>query len=156
MRLRKIILIGVLMLGMIFPFIDFLVVVEAFYLLIPLLFALVASVAMLIKYLIWDRVRSRESLLLILVVPVFVAGHFFSTWTVDNIQRFRSEGVIMEIENVISETGQIPNEHETTFGIKFSKLKNADEFEIRYCRGFMVTEIYSSKDKMWRSQGWND
>ncbi len=117
---------------------------------------LFASVALLIGYVIWDRAALKKSILMVLVVPLFIAGQFFSTWTIDNIQRVRSELVIKEIEGIISLTNQIPNNYHTTYGIEFSNLHADNQFKIKYGRGFMTTEVYYSTERKWRSRGWND
>ncbi len=141
---------------MVFPFIDFLVGLEIFYLLIPLTLSLFASIALLIGYLIWDRAKLKQSILGVLAVPLFIVGQFFSTWTVDKIQRFRSELVIREIEGIVSLTNQIPDDYHTTYGIEFTKLHGDKQFKIKYSRVFMTTEVYYSEQKTWTSQGWND
>jgi hypothetical protein len=156
MRQRKFIIISILTLGMVFPFIDFLVGIEIFYLLVPLTISLFASIALLIGYLIWNRTRLKQSILGLFAVPLFILGQILSTWTVNKIQRFRSELVIKEIEGIVSLTNQIPNDYHTTYGIEFSKLQTDNQFVIKYSRGFMTTEVYSSEQKTWRSQGWSD
>jgi hypothetical protein len=156
MRQRKFIIISILTLGVVFPFIDFLVALEIFYLLIPLTLLLFASIALLIGYLIWDRTKLKQSVLGILAIPLFIVAQFFSTWTVDKIQRLRSELVIKEVEGIVSLTNQIPNDYHATYGIEFAKLQTNNQFEIKYSSGFMATQVYSSKEKKWKSQGWND
>jgi hypothetical protein len=149
-------MICILAFGIVFPFIDYLVVVETFYLLMPLAILLFASLALLVGYLIWDRGRLKKSILFISAVPLFIGTQFFSTWTVDNVQRLRCEYVIKEIENIISRTGEVPDDYRVRYGIKFSRVDTNNEFRLSYSRGFMVTEIYHSNDKVWKSQGWND
>ncbi|MCD9014431.1 hypothetical protein [Parachryseolinea silvisoli] len=156
MRQQTIIIICIFVLGLVFPFIDYLVVVETFFLLIPLAILLFASVALLIGYLFWDRTKLKRSIYFILAVPIFIAAQFISTWTVDEVQRLRSEFIIKEIESITTQIGQIPDRYPLTYGIKFSKIEDKNEFTLVYSRGFMITEKYNSKDKVWRSQGWND
>ncbi len=146
----------ILMVGMVLPFIDYLVVIEVFYLLIPMTILFLASVAMLIYYLIRDKSRLKKSILYIISIPTFMTGQFISTWTVNKVQRHRSEYAIKEIQTFITQTGHLPDDYPTTFGIKFSKLDSIDEFKISYSRGFMVTENYYSKEKIWKSVGWRD
>jgi predicted small secreted protein len=155
-RRQPIIIICIFVLGLVFPFIDYLVVVETFFLLIPLAILLFASVALLIGYLVWDRTKLKRSIYFILAVPIFIAAQFISTRTVDKVQRRRSEFIIKEIESITAQIGQIPDRYPLTYGIKFSKLEDKSEFKLVYSRGFMITENYDSKDKTWRSQGWND
>jgi membrane-bound ClpP family serine protease len=155
-QVRRQIIICILILGVVFPFIDYLVITEAFFLFIPLTILLFGSVALFFGYFIWDRNKLKKYILSILSVPIFVAAQFISNWTVDNIQRYRSGLIIKEIENIKSQTGQIPGDYQGTLGIKFLTLKDKTEFKLNYSRGFMVTEYYYSKDKSWRSQGWND
>jgi hypothetical protein len=156
MRQRNFVIISILTLGMVFPFIDFLVGLEIFYLLIPLTLSLFASIALLIGYLIWDRAKLKQSILGLLAVPLFTLGQFLSAWTVDKIQRFRSELVIRELHGIVSLKNQIPKDFHTTYGIEFSKPQTDNQFVIKYSRGFMTTEVYSSKLKAWKSQGWSD
>jgi hypothetical protein len=156
MTRQTIIIICIIILGLVFPFIDYLVIAEAFFLFIPLTILLFLSVALFIGYLIWDRNKLKKYILSIFSIPIFIAAQFISNWTVDNIQRHRSELIIEEIADIKSQNGQIPPDYKGTFGIKFLKLKDKNEFKLSYSRGFMVTENYYSKDNSWRSQGWND
>lgn len=156
MQQRNYIIISILIIGIVFPFIDFLVVLEIFYLLIPLILSLLASLTLLIGYLIWDRAKLKQSVLRVLAVPLFIVGQFFSSWAVDKIQRFRSELVIREVEGILSLKNQIPDDYHTTYGIEFKKLKGDKQFKIKYSRGFMTTEVYDSQQNTWTSQGWND
>ena len=156
MTRQTIIIICIIILGLVFPFIDYLVIAEAFFLFIPLTILLFLSVALFIGYLIWDRNKLKKYILSIFSIPIFIAAQFISNWTVDNIQRHRSELIIEEIADIKSQNGQIPHDYKGTFGIKFLTLKDKNEFKLSYSRGFMVTENYYSKDNSWRSQGWND
>src|SRR6187399_3037423 len=123
MRQRKFIIIGILTLGMVFPFIDFLVIIEILYLIIPMTLLFFGSIALLVGYLIWDRAELKRLNPVILAVPLFIVGQFLSTWTVDKIQRLRSELVIREVEGIVSSTNRIPNDYHTAYGIEFTKLR---------------------------------
>ncbi len=79
-----------------------------------------------------------------------------SGFTVDKIQRLRSNRIITEIEKLKSETGNLPEKYNLTAGIEYIKIKDEEHFVIKYSRGFMVTEKYQSKYNHWRSYGWND
>ena len=49
-----------------------------------------------------------------------------------------------------------PDSFNASFGIKYKKALNENNFELKYSRGFMVNDKYDSKIKMWKSYGWND
>lgn len=156
MKRQKLIAIFIFILGMVIPFIDDLVLIEMFYLLVLLIILFCASTALLIGYLIWDRSRLKEFFLFILAIPLFILGQFFSSMAVDKVQRARSEQTIKEIESILAQTGQIPADYPIKYGIKFSRLKSKNEFRLSYSKGFMVTMYYTSVDKKWRNNRWYD
>ncbi|MCH5719925.1 hypothetical protein [Niabella hibiscisoli] len=55
-----------------------------------------------------------------------------------------------------TETGKVPENLATSFGIKYTKLAHTQDFTVSYSRGFTVTEKYESHLQNWRSYGWND
>lgn len=136
------------------PFIDFAVVIQAFYLLLPFiiisLFSLVAFILNLIKY--KRNIFKQSSTLLTLVLPVFLLSQTISVFTVNKIQRFRSNQIIKKINNNELSINSNPT---ISFGITYYKLQN-DDFVVQYERGFLVKEKYNHKKKKWDSYGWND
>jgi hypothetical protein len=141
--------------GTIVPFVDYLVVIQTFYLLIPFAILLLGSLIYLIVSLFNRTMRAENSLYIACLVPAFIVSQFISTYAVDKIQRYKAELLIEEIESVTT-TGGLPTNYDTSFGIKFQKLDNHDNFKISYSRGFMVREVYDSNMKSWKSYGWND
>jgi len=101
-----------------------------------------------------NYLKSAKSFFMFLLLPIFILSQFTSTFIVDKIQRFRGDQVITEIEQIKNETGFFPKKYELNLGMKY--LKHQKHFEIQYSRGFMITEIYHSESKTWKSYGWND
>lgn len=141
--------------GTIVPFVDYLVVIETFYLLIPFAILFLGSSIYLITSL-FKTMHSKNALFTACLVTVFVVSQFISTYAVDKIQRFRAELLIKEMESAITTTGGLPNNYDTSFGIGFQKIDNQNNFKISYSKGFMVSQVYVSTIKSWRSYGWND
>ena len=86
-------------LGTIVPFVDYLVVIETFYLLIPLGILFLGSLIYLIVSLFSRTMRSKNALYITCLVPVFIVSQFISTYAVDKIQRYKAELLIKEIES---------------------------------------------------------
>src|SRR5690349_1385876 len=99
MRTIKIVLIGVFIIGTITPFVDYLVIIETFYLLIHFSILLLISVAYLVGRLIFKGQEDKTVFLIAIIVPTLVLSQIIATFTVDKIQRFRSEQLIKEIES---------------------------------------------------------
>lgn len=142
--------------GLILPYIDYLTIIEMFFLLIPFAIITGASFIYWIVSLFNSKMNSRKSFYFFLMVPLFVLTQLFSVFTVDRIQLMRSEKVIKSVENKVKVEGVIPDTFDTRFGIEYKKSKRDNKYEIRYSRGFMVTERYDSDTKKWKSYGWND
>lgn len=153
---QKITITCIFFLGLVFPFIDYLVIIQAFFLFIPLVILLCISIGALIGYLIWDRRKLESRINLIMATPAFILAQLVSTSAVDKIQRLRSESIIKDIENVKVQTGEAPAYCLENNGINFSRMDNKKDFKISYSRGFMVTETYSSRERIWKSESWND
>jgi hypothetical protein len=141
--------------GTIVPFVDYLVVIQIFYLLIPFSILFLGSLIYLIVSLFSRTMRSSNLLYIACLVPVFIVSQFISTYAVDKIQRYKAELLIKKMESVTT-AGGLPNNYDTSFGIEFQKLDNQDNFKISYPSGFMVREVYDSSVKSWKSYGWND
>ncbi|MGC3946421.1 MAG: hypothetical protein QM762_18185 [Chryseolinea sp.] len=132
--------------GAIVPFVDFLHIIEFFFLAIPILLSLAASIAYLVGRLAFKQLRDDRALFLAILPPIFVASQFVTVYTVHKVQRFRSERMAEEME----ETKIIPVNKET-FGIRIVRGRQDNTFVISYSRGFMVTEVYSSNSGTWKS-----
>jgi hypothetical protein len=113
------------------------------------------SLIYLIVSLFNRTMRAENSLYVAWLVPAFIVSQFISTYAVEKFKRYNAELLIKEIESVTT-TGGLPTNYDTSFGIKFQKLDNHDNFKISYSRGFMVREVYDSNVKSWKSYGWND
>jgi len=137
--------------GIVIPFVDYLVIVEVFYLSIPLALSLFASLAYLFGRLIFKRQNDGNALFLAILIPTFCGCQILAAFTVDKFQRFRSERIIKEIEM----TPSLPLNRETG-GIKIVTEGRSNTFQISYSRGFMTRKVYSSSSKSWKSLGWND
>ena len=154
-KLWALIFLTITVVGAVTPFIDYFVVIQMFYLLIPfgiiLIFSALTFVINLIKF--KKNVFKQNLTLYALIIPIFLTSQIISTFFIDKIQRFRSEKIISKLEENQSE---YPKTLNSNFGIKYMKLKNENTFELEYNRGFFVREVYQSKDKKWESFGWND
>ena len=142
--------------GLILPYIDYLTIIEMFFLLIPFAIITGASFIYWIVSLFNSKMNSRKSFYFFLIIPLFVLTQLFSVFTVDRIQLMRSKKVIKSVENKVKDDGVIPDTFDTRFGIEYKKSERDNKYEIRYSRGFMVTERYDSDTKKWKSYGWND
>ncbi|MBW8521790.1 hypothetical protein K0U91_04835 [Chryseobacterium chendengshani] len=116
----NLIFISVIVLGTIAPFISYFIVVQMFFLLIPfgviLLISLLLFIINFIKYNI--KVFKLRSTKIIIILPVFLFIQMLSTYSVDKIQKLRSEQIITKLEN---SKNIYPNSLDTTFGIKYNK-----------------------------------
>ena len=102
------------------------------------------------------NINTRRALFIFSILPVFIVSQLLSGFTVNKIQRVRSNRIISELEKIKFEKGIFPKKYDLIAGIKYIKMKDNEHFVIKYSRGFMVTEKYSSEKKNWRSYGWND
>lgn len=146
----------VIILGFIFPFIDFLNILEMFYLLIPFGIIVIVSFSILIFSIFFKNLNSKKSFLFFLIIPAFIGMQLLSGFVVDKIQRLRSEKLIILIEEKIKDSGKIPDNFDTKLGIRYEKSLRDNNYIVSYSRGFMVTEKYDSNSKAWKSYGWND
>ncbi|KFC22455.1 hypothetical protein IO90_05845 [Chryseobacterium sp. FH1] len=104
----------------------------------------------LIKY--KKEVFKKKSTVLLPLLPIFLTSQLISTFTVDRIQRFRSDIIIKKIEGKEIAITLTPT---ANFGIEYHKLKN-NSFVIQYYRGFLISEKYDNEEKKWKSYGCND
>jgi hypothetical protein len=153
---NKIVLAIVLVLGMVFPFVPFLVMIELFVLLIPMVMAFVLITLFLLgSY--WQKESKPKGLwFAFAVIPVFILTQLVTVVIVNQVQRFRSESLITQIEHIEKQTGEFPAHYSTILGIQYVKMENQNNFSIEYERGFMVREAYYHDNKTWTSKGWND
>lgn len=152
---RLAIIVIAILLGMVIPFVDYLVIFEIFYLFIPLAILFLASIVYLIGWL-FLRGRNSNGLFLACIVPALCGSQLIATYAVDKIQRFRSERLIREMESTGETSAKTSADHGTLWGIEIVKVKKSDKFIISYSRGFMVREVYDSDANSWKSVGWND
>jgi len=145
-----------MIIGIIVPFIPSFVVIEMFYLIIPFVLIGVGTLIYLIASFTNTEINSRKAFFAFSILPIFIISQLISCFVVDKIQRFRSNQVITEIENHKSKTGTLPDKYELIGGLEYNKLKDNQNFIIKYSRGFMITEKYNSKNSIWISYGWND
>lgn len=153
---KKIAILIVVLLGIIIPFFPYLTVIEMFFLLIPFAIFFAVTLIYLIISLLNKNLNTQKSLFVFSILPIFVSSQLLSSFTVDKIQRIRSNRIITEIEKLKSETGNLPENYALNAGIEYIKINGEENFIIKYSRGFMVTEKYESKYNHWRSYGWND
>jgi hypothetical protein len=153
---RRIILLSIVLIGIIVPFVPSLTVIEMFFLLIPFIIIFVVTLTYLIMSLLNKKRNTGKALFIFLILPIFILSQIISGFTVDKIQRLRSNRVISELEKIKSKNEILPEKYELIAGIEYIKMKDNEHFTIKYSRGFMVTEKYDSKNKNWRSYGWND
>ena len=157
MKKSKMILIFVIILiGIVVPFIPSFVVIEMFFLLIPFAIFGIATLIYLLVSLANKKMDSRKALYVFSILPIFIISQLVSGFVVDKIQRFRSTQIIAEIEQLKTEKGKVPEQYELIAGLEYLKLKDDENYVIKYSRGFMVTEKYYSENGKWRSFGWND
>jgi hypothetical protein len=149
--LRVVVFVTCIICGIVIPFVDYLALIEVYYLSIPFALTLMASLAYLIGRLIFKRQKDGNALFLACLTPTFIASQIFAGYTVDKVQRFRSDRIIKEIEMT-----HIPPSNQETFGIRIVSGGKSNAFQISYSRGFMTREVYNSSSKYWNSLGWND
>lgn len=153
---KKIILFIVFTIGLIIPFIPALTVIEMFFLLIPFAIIFVATLIYLVVSIFSSTINSHNALYIFSILPVLLLSQLVSGFTVDKIQRARSELVIQNIQQIKSKTGNYPEKYNVPVGIEYHKSINDTNFVISYSRGFMVIEKFNSDNGKWISYGWND
>ncbi len=155
-RNKKIALLIIILIGIVVPFIPSLTVIEMFFLLIPFAIIFVVTLIYLIISLINENIDTGKALFIFSILPIFIISQIVSGFTVDKIQRVRSNRIISELEQIKSENGILPKKYDLIAGIEYIRMKDNEHFVIKYSRGFMVTEKYESENKNWKSYGWND
>lgn len=153
---KKLILLITFLLGLITPFIDYFVIVEFFFLLIPFSLIFIITFINLLQCFFNKKEDIPRAIFIFSILPLFLFSQDISGFLVDKIQKNRSEHLLTEIENIQSKTGHFPERYNCPIGINYQKLDYSPHFEISYSRGFMVTETYNSESKSWKSYGWNN
>ncbi|MCT4589994.1 MAG: hypothetical protein N4A71_19370 [Carboxylicivirga sp.] len=146
----------ILLIGIFVPFVTYLHVVQMFYLLIPYAVIILVSIIYLIISFFNKEKNSWEIAFKTSLLPIFIVSQLLSVITVDRIQLIRSKKVIKFVEKKIKADGVTPEIIDIGLGIEYKKSERGNDFEIRYSRGFLVTERYDSNTKKWKSYGWND
>jgi hypothetical protein len=149
--LRVATIIAIAITGTITPFVDYLVIVEIFFLAIPLLLLLFVSLVYLTRQLYFRKQNTTNGIFLACLIPTFLGCQVVATYAVDKVQRFRADRIIKQIEMGHS----FPKDHET-LGIKIKRDVRSNSVRVSYSRGFSTTEVYDDSLKTWESFGWND
>ncbi|MFC5271666.1 hypothetical protein [Adhaeribacter terreus] len=144
---KRLILILVILIGLIVPFIPSLVVIEMFFLLIPFAILFIATTIYLVVALLNKNFSKDKALFIFSILPIFISSQFMVGFTVDKVQKIRSESIIKEIEEIRNKTGKLPEHYSSVRGIDYQKLRENNNFIVSYSRGFMVTEKYESESK---------
>ena len=155
-RNKKTFLISIFLFGLVVPFIPSLTVIEMFFLLIPFAIIFAVTLIYLIVSLLNKKIYFRKAIFAFSILPTFLLAQLLTSFSIDKIQRFRSNQIIAELEQIKNETGVLPEQYELASGIKYSRLNNEEHFKLEYSRGFLVTEKYYSFNGNWKSYGWND
>lgn len=153
---KKIILLSAFLFGLVVPFIPLFALIEIFFLLIPFAIIFVLTLAYLVVNLMDKKEGSNKAIFVSLILPTFILSQLLSGFFIGKIQRFRSDKIIAELEQIRHKTGYLPERYGLTAGIEYTRLHDNEHFIIQYSRGFMVTEKYNSANKNWESYGWND
>jgi hypothetical protein len=127
-----------------------------FFLLIPFAIIIGATFIYLIVSFFKKNINSNTALFSFSIIPIFVLTQLLSGYSVDKIQRNRSENIINEIQEIRKITGAYPVNYRSPLGIDYELSKDKNSFVLSYSRGFMVTEKYDSKNDEWKDYGWND
>ena len=92
---KKLILISILLFGLIVPFIPLLTFTEMFFLLFPFAIIIAVTLIYLIVTLLNKQMDSRKAVFAFSILPTFIFAQLLSGFSVDKIQRFRSEKIII-------------------------------------------------------------
>ncbi|KAA3440164.1 hypothetical protein [Rufibacter hautae] len=153
---RTLILLFVVLVGVVVPFIPPLAVIEVFFLIIPFAVVFISTLIFLIVSLRSSTIKTEKALFTFSILPTFIISQLVAGVAVDKVQRFRSEGIIMEIHQIRNSLGEAPVSYDTSLGIAYRRLRDKNHYVISYSRGFMVTEEFDSERSTWKSYGWND
>ena len=146
----------VVLAGLITPFIPYWVVIQMFYLLIPMALAFVVLSIYLILAIFNKQANLRSALYSFAIIPLFVVTQIGASFLVYNVQLWQANNVIEGLENSRKMNGSLPETIDSPLGISYQRLQQEDGYMLSFSRGFMVTEKYNSETKKWTSYGWND
>ncbi|MCL6293719.1 hypothetical protein [Jejuia spongiicola] len=153
---NKIVLLSiVILLGFLFPFISYFVIIEMFFLLIPLGVLFVISAIYLVISLLKKSFNNKKAFFVFSIIPIFILSQIISVFTVDKIQKLRSERIISEIEKTKSQTGYFPEEFDISMGIEYNLIEEGESYTLEHSRGFFEIERYYSDSKNWQSFGFD-
>jgi energy-coupling factor transporter transmembrane protein EcfT len=152
-------IVGIVFLGAITPFVDRIHVIQMFFLIVPMFLCFIICLFILVVGLIHkNKKQIKYSILILLPLILFQLPQFLSVYAVDKFQRNRSEKIIVKLDEYKKEFDYYPVEldKELCFrGITY-KLRDDNEYELAYERGFFVTERFTSKNREWKSYGWSN
>ena len=94
---KKIFLIVVLLSGLVVPFIHTIIIIEVFVLLIPFALIFAASLIYLVLSLFFKKMDTKLAIFAFSIIPIFILAQLLSSFSVDKIQRLRSENIIAEL-----------------------------------------------------------
>lgn len=137
---------------MIVPFTQF-VIIEIFLVLPLITIGLLCLIA--IPFFYFSNSKD-QNLWMLKIVPIFLIGQIIGPFTVDYVQRFRSDFIIENLEEHKNKKGSFPLIKNIPLGINYTVLEEGKDYRIDYSRGFLVTEIFYRNEGKWISRGWND
>lgn len=153
---KKISLLIIFLIGLVVPFIPAVMFLELFFLVVPFVILFTVSLIYLVVSHLKKQTDRRKALFNFLLLPTFIIAQVLGGFSVDQIQRWRSDQIISDLNQIKLKTGKMPEKYEPSLGIKYTKLNDEKHFKLEYSRGFMVTEKYNSENGNWKSYGWND
>jgi len=146
-----------LLVGVIVPFTP-LCILEVFFLLIPMkLYALIFIFLLLFGLIRFNKSIIVSSVRFLLPLVIFVSSQILSCFFVEKYQKFQCNKLIVKLEKYKQINNIYPeslNNDMTLKGINYRSLENG--YELSFGRGFLVSEVYNSTQKIWESYGWND
>lgn len=151
MNKKKILICIIVFIGAFVPFIPYIVIIQAFFLLFFYAIYFIVSLIFLIVSIILKNENRRMAFFIFTLLPIFILSQLASSFSVDKIQKFRSNHIITKIEKIKAETGNLPHEYDINLGIEYCKIKDKEHFTISYSRGFLVKKKYYSEDRIWIS-----
>lgn len=145
-----------IIIGIIIPFVPSIVVIEMFFLLIPLGLIFLGTLTYLLICVYNKNKNTKNAVFAFSIVPTFILTQFLAGQAVDKIQKYRSQTIIVELNKLKEQTGEYPESFSIPLGINYKRLTKGEGFKLEFSRGFMVTEKFYSETEIWESVGWND
>jgi len=150
---------GVIFLGIITPFVPVIHIFEMFFLLVPLFLCFAVCLFVLFFGLISkNRKQKKYSLLILNVIILFISTQLLSAYSVNKFQKHRCKKLISNLEIYKIEHKCYPESLSNELNIKGIEytLLTCEEYKLEFERGFLVREVFTNKNKIWNSYGWND